>query len=123
VLASHSSDFLWLLVPLSSLFYSLILFDTLGDAVGAQRAYWVLIVMAVLPGVLYVLWLLLDRWQPSAAMGRVISMNTFGVELRDSLLSDSNPLYHYHQSQDNNIASDAVAAAASCVRNDDGQIA
>ena len=34
-------------------FYSLFLFDTLGDAVGFYQSYWVIIVMCVLPVCLY----------------------------------------------------------------------
>ena len=39
----------WVLVTCSSLFYSLFLFDTLGDTVGIQNAYWILIVMPLVP--------------------------------------------------------------------------
>jgi hypothetical protein len=38
-----------MLVTLSCLFYTLFLFDTLGDAVGFQDALWVLIVVPLLP--------------------------------------------------------------------------
>jgi hypothetical protein len=46
----------WMLVTVSCWFYTLFLFDTLGDAVGFQRAYWVLIAVPLLPLVLYVQW-------------------------------------------------------------------
>jgi hypothetical protein len=46
----------WMLVTVSCWFYTLFLFDTLGDAVGFAGAYWVLIVMPLMPVVLYVLW-------------------------------------------------------------------
>jgi hypothetical protein len=46
----------WMLVTVSCWFYTLFLFDTLGDAVGFQGAYWVLIVMPLMPLVLYALW-------------------------------------------------------------------
>jgi hypothetical protein len=39
---------LWMLVTLSCLFYTLFLFDTLGDAVGFRSALWVLIVVPLL---------------------------------------------------------------------------
>jgi hypothetical protein len=48
-----------MLVTLSCWFYTLFLFDTLGDAVGFEGAYWVLIVMPLTPVALYVLALLL----------------------------------------------------------------
>jgi hypothetical protein len=44
----------WMLVTLSCLFYTLFLFDTLGDAVGLQDALWVLILVPLLPALLYV---------------------------------------------------------------------
>jgi hypothetical protein len=43
----------WMLVTVSCWFYTLFLFDTLGDAVGFDGAYWVLIVMPLAPLVLY----------------------------------------------------------------------
>jgi Leucine-rich repeat (LRR) protein len=45
----------WMLVTVSCWFYTLFLFDTLGDAVGFGGAYWVLIVMPLMPLGLYVL--------------------------------------------------------------------
>jgi hypothetical protein len=36
-------------------FYALFLFDTLGDAQGAADSYWIFLVMALFPVVLYVL--------------------------------------------------------------------
>ena len=47
-------DSVWVLVTVSCWFYTLFLFDTLGDAVVFERAYWVLIVMPLMPLVLYV---------------------------------------------------------------------
>ena len=46
ILFSYS---VWTLVLFSCWFYSLFLFDTLGDAVGFGDAVWVLIVMALMP--------------------------------------------------------------------------
>ena len=46
----------WLLITVACWFYTLFLFDILGDAVGFKRAYWVLIVMPLMPLVLYVLY-------------------------------------------------------------------
>jgi hypothetical protein len=43
----------WMLVTLSCLFYTLFLFDTLGDAVGFRGALWVLIVVPLIPVLLY----------------------------------------------------------------------
>jgi hypothetical protein len=44
----------WMLIAFSACFYTLFLFDTLGDAVGYQQAYWVLIVMPLVPAGLYI---------------------------------------------------------------------
>jgi uncharacterized membrane protein len=43
-----------MIITISCLFYSLFLFDTLGDAVGLDGAYWVLIVMPLFPLVTYI---------------------------------------------------------------------
>jgi hypothetical protein len=40
---------LWIVLTLSCLFYTLFLFDTLGDAVGFRGALWVLIVVPLMP--------------------------------------------------------------------------
>lgn len=49
-------DLLWMLVTVACIFYTLLLFDTLGSdaSVGFHGAYWVLIVMPLLPLVLRV---------------------------------------------------------------------
>mmetsp|Transcript_15464 Transcript_15464/g.25767 ORF Transcript_15464/g.25767 Transcript_15464/m.25767 type:complete len:305 (+) Transcript_15464:837-1751(+) len=44
---------LWLLLAFSCCFYAFLLFDTLGGAVGFQDAFWVLVVVPLLPGVYY----------------------------------------------------------------------
>jgi Leucine-rich repeat (LRR) protein len=57
----------WMLVTLSCLFYTLFLFDTLGDAVGFRRALWVLIVVPLLPALLYALVAFVERGSASRA--------------------------------------------------------
>jgi hypothetical protein len=59
----HSA--LWMLVTVSSLFYTLFLFDTLGDAVGFRGAYWVFIVMPLVPVCLYAAVHLVGKCLPS----------------------------------------------------------
>ncbi len=49
-------DSVWILVTVSCCFYTLFLFDTLGDAVGFEKAYWVLIVMPLMPLILYIVY-------------------------------------------------------------------
>jgi len=44
---------MWMLITVSCLFYTMFLFDTLGDAVGFDGAYWVLIVVPSMPLFLY----------------------------------------------------------------------
>ena len=46
----------WLIVTFSCFFYALFLFDTLGNAVGYDEAYWVLVVMPLMPVCLYVVY-------------------------------------------------------------------
>ena len=48
------NDSIWVLVTISCWFYTFFLFDTLGDAVGLEKAYWVLIVMPLMPLVMYI---------------------------------------------------------------------
>ena len=54
----------WLVVGFSSVFYTLFLFDTLGDAEGLSNAYWVLIVVPLVPVYVYLLqWLCEYLWK------------------------------------------------------------
>jgi hypothetical protein len=57
----HLGSAVWALVTLSCWFYTLFLFDTLGDTVGFGGAYWVLIVVPLMPVVLYILWTAVAR--------------------------------------------------------------
>jgi hypothetical protein len=52
----------WLLLWFGCWFYTLFLFDTLGDAVGFYPAYWVLIVVPLLPLVAVVVYLVHEYW-------------------------------------------------------------
>jgi hypothetical protein len=56
----------WMLVTVSCWFYTLFLFDTLGDAVGFDGAYWVLIVMPLAPLVLYAAVRLQSQCEPAS---------------------------------------------------------
>ena len=57
-------DSLWALVTVSCLFYTLFLFDTLGNAVGLDGAYWVLIVMPLMPLMMYLVYSALHTYFP-----------------------------------------------------------
>ena len=48
----------WMLISFSCWFYTLFLFDTLGGSVGFGGAYWVLIVMPLMPLVMYVFFMI-----------------------------------------------------------------
>jgi hypothetical protein len=58
----------WMLVTLSCLFYTLFLFDTLGDAVGFRGALWVLIVGPLLSALLYAVVAFAERGSSSRAV-------------------------------------------------------
>ncbi len=51
--ASVLHNAMWMLITVSCWFYTLFLFDTLGDAVGFDGAYWVLIVVPLMPLCIY----------------------------------------------------------------------
>ncbi len=52
--ATHFSHTIWLIVPFASLFYAYYVFDTLGDAVNWNNAYWAVIVILCVPVLCYV---------------------------------------------------------------------
>lgn len=71
---------LWMLMALSCCFYALFLFDTLGDAVGFRGAYWVLIVLPLLPVVMYAVYsYVVCFW------GRSLSLVVFGDNVTSPL--------------------------------------
>jgi hypothetical protein len=49
----HNS--MWMLITISCWFYTLFLFDTLGDAVGFDKSLWVLVVIPLIPLMIYIL--------------------------------------------------------------------
>ncbi|KAJ1395255.1 hypothetical protein B484DRAFT_472571, partial [Ochromonadaceae sp. CCMP2298] len=59
----------WMLVLVCALFFSLLLFDTLGDKRGLQGSYWILIVLPLLPACLYAGHLLLPESVGRAGAG------------------------------------------------------
>jgi hypothetical protein len=76
------SNAAWLLITFSCWFYTLFLFDTLGNAVGFQDAYWVLIVTPLLPAVLYSATLAASRLGSSRPLPPAVeATNASGVEL------------------------------------------
>jgi len=85
---------LWMLLTISCWFYTLFLFDTLGDAVGFERAYWVLIVFPLLPVVLYVCILLVSalRGEETITKGANNGLKSDDFELSVSQGSNSTAL-------------------------------
>jgi hypothetical protein len=76
----------WMLVAFSCWFYALFVFDTLGDATGLKEAYWVLIVMPLMPAAIFAAYSVAVRWQgaPAAsahALGRTESRTAGEIEL------------------------------------------
>jgi hypothetical protein len=55
----------WMLLWFGCWFYTLFLFDTLGDAVGFYRAYWVIIVVPLLPLVVIIVYTVYQYVAPS----------------------------------------------------------
>lgn len=83
VIDTNVSDIAWLLVTTSCFFYSLYLFDTLGSAVGFNKAYWVLIVVPLLPLLLYVAkrWVIPSNKSNNVSFReRIISMLRYDTE-------------------------------------------
>jgi Leucine-rich repeat (LRR) protein len=60
---------LWMVLTASCLFYTLFLFDMLGDSVGFMGAYWVLIVVPMFPLVLYVVYRVATWWTGKREFG------------------------------------------------------
>jgi len=58
----------WIVVTFSCCFYTLFLFDTLGGAVGFDGAYWILVVMPLMPLMLYTVFQLVGRLYPSTSL-------------------------------------------------------
>jgi Leucine-rich repeat (LRR) protein len=77
---------MWMLVTASCWFYTLFLFDTLGDAVGFNGAYWVLLVMPLMPAVLYGMSRLIAVSRVPAAGATTASVDERGSELVESKL-------------------------------------
>jgi len=70
---------IFMIVGVCCVFYSLFLFDTLGDAVGFEMSYWVLIVMPILSVLMYGVYVAIlyhqQSTQPSIAEVTAIEMS------------------------------------------------
>jgi Leucine-rich repeat (LRR) protein len=79
---------LWMLVTLCCWFYTLFLFGTLGDAVGFKGAYWVLIVMPLMPAILYTIYrgavfmrCVASSREANSGQGATATVKEVGIEL------------------------------------------
>ena len=80
----------WLLLTCSCWFYTLFLFDTLGDAVGFEKAYWVLIVMPLMPMCMYVAYRIISMGNRTI---RDLTAEPAGTELPEMKASTVNVLH------------------------------
>ena len=90
----------WMLISFSCCFYTLILFDTLGDAVGFQGAYWVLIVMPLMPLCMYCSYKLLVGWLITTPRNNEVSREKGGVEMQSpsNIQVETTNALHMHNS-------------------------
>jgi hypothetical protein len=70
----------WMLITTCCWFCTLFLFDTLGDAVGFGAAYWVLVLVPVLPLLLYAASRWYDQRVVSTAAATATAAPAMGVE-------------------------------------------
>jgi hypothetical protein len=69
----------WMLLWFGCWFYTLFLFDTLGDAVGFYAAYWVLIVVPLLPLVALVAYYMYLYWADACAVAVYVARRMWDV--------------------------------------------
>jgi len=70
-----------MLISVSCIFYTIFLFDTLGDAVGWYGAYWLFIVMPLMPLVLFALFHVYSYFRPDTQAPRDKEGRNSGVEM------------------------------------------
>jgi hypothetical protein len=70
-----------MLLTLSCLFYTLFLFDTLGDAVGFEGALWVLIVVPLLPLCMFLCYTMCAKFGAFEVRRSVADDSSAAVEL------------------------------------------
>lgn len=72
---------MWMLVTVCACFYTLFLFEILGDAVGLRGSYWVLIVVPLLPMCLYIVYEGYYKYGSSTTKNTPVENNTRNVEI------------------------------------------
>jgi hypothetical protein len=66
-----------MLITVSCWFYTLFLFDTLGDSEGFDGAFWLLFVMPLMPAFLYAIYRAHKHWQLRAVFA---NREQYGIE-------------------------------------------
>ena len=79
---------LWMILSVSFCFYTLFLFDAIGDQYGFYQSYWVLIVTPLIPLLLYILLIIINKF---------INMKKL---LKDINERDINDITTYHDNND-----------------------
>jgi hypothetical protein len=82
----------WMIITISCLFYSLFLFDTLGDVVGFSGAYWLLIVMPLVPLFDYLVyyWVIVRVWDGSEDINNYNNNRFTGSDTSNIIIENSN---------------------------------
>jgi len=73
-------------------FYSMFLFDTLGDTVGFYQSYWVFIVMFVLPACLYGAYRAIQLYQARMMMIHANQQSPDKANIELSSFQSNNPM-------------------------------
>ena len=86
----------WLIISISCCFYSFFLFDTLGASEGVYGAYWVVIVMLLVPLFVYVIYRIIVRvWKnlkKKSVHGNKSDNNNIYRNSRVELVTIGNPV-------------------------------
>ena len=82
---------MWILIIVSACFYTLFLFDTLGNAVGPRSAYWVLILMPLIPMCMCAVYKLYSRYSHNFLRNfrniRLFSGSAKDIELENPVIA------------------------------------
>ena len=95
------TSIMWMMVTTCCLFYTLFLFDTLGDAVGFEGAFWVLVVMPLMPLLMYVMvWGYERRYGAYVPPSKPCESGIAMTELHLSSKADALPLNNNSETDD-----------------------
>lgn len=91
----------WIVIPFAAVFYSLFLFDTLGDAMGWREALWAPAVMCSLPVLLWMVQWVAQKRDESRGRSRSRSLSADGSRVEYRLSDGTRVLYTNTDSQYN----------------------